>query len=294
VKFAWIGQHAGVFTVKRMCQLLSVSRSGYYAWRDRPASSRRLCRQMRAQQVRAAYVQSRGVYGSPRIAVTLKAQGVMICLNTVAKLMREEGLIARRKRRFVPRTTESSHGHPIAPNHLARRFGVGTDSDAAARMPNAVWACDLTYLWTEQGWLYLWVVLDLFSRKIVGWAMTEHLRSQGAVEALTMALRRRRPVEALLHHSDRGSQYACGDYRQLLAEHGITASMSRSGNCYDNAVVESFFSTLKTELVHHEHYASCQQARSSLFEWIEVFYNRQRRHSSLNYLSPEAFEAQIT
>jgi putative transposase len=291
--FGWIRDHASLFTVKRMCQLLKVSRSGYYSWRDRAPSSRRIRHQALAAAVRAAHARSRGVYGSPRIAVELQVQGVRICVNTVAKLMREEGLQARQKRSFVPRTTDCGHEHPIAPNHLNRRFGAGAGEQATARAPNRVWASDLTYLWTDQGWLYLWVVLDLFSRKIVGWSMTEHLRAQGAIDALTMALRRRSPQDSLLHHSDRGSQYACGDYQDLLAKHGITVSMSRSGNCYDNAVVESFFSTLKTELVHQEHYASCQQARSSLFEWIEVFYNRQRRHSSLNYLSPEAFEAQI-
>ena len=293
MKFAWIGDHATGFRVKRMCHLLKVSRSGYYAWRDRPIASRRLRHQMLAAQVRMAHDQSRCTYGSPRIAAELKTRDIAVCRNTVAKLMREEGLKARRKRRFVPRTTDSGHNHPIAPNRLNRRFGTGRDADAVARSPNRVWACDLTYLWTDQGWLYLWVVLDLFSRRIIGWSMTEHLAAQGAVNALTMALRHRKPRKNLLHHSDRGSQYAGELYQDLLAEHGITPSMSRSGNCYDNAVVESFFSTLKTELASQEHYLNINQARNSLFEWIEVFYNRQRRHSSLNYLSPEAFEAQI-
>jgi len=228
------------------------------------------------------------------VTAELKAQGVEVCENTVAKVMREEGLKARKKRRFVPRTTDSTHKHPIAPNRLNRRFAAGAvdENNGIATAPNRVWACDLTYLWTEQGWLYLWVVLDLFSRRVIGWSMTEHMRAEGAMEALKMALAHRRPKEALLHHSDRGSQYACGDYRDLLDQHGIEASMSRAGNCYDNAVAESFFSTLKTELVNQERFESPQQARIKLFEWIEIFYNRQRRHSSLNYLSPEAFEAQ--
>jgi transposase InsO family protein len=293
VIFAWIGDHAAEFTVKRMCQLLKVSRNGYYDWRDRPPGSRRLRHRMLAERVRAVYAQSRRTYGSPRIAVELKDQAVKVCRNTVATLMREEGIKARKKRRFVPKTTDSTHPHPIAPNLLDRRFDAGTSDQALARAPNQVWVCDLTYVPTRQGWLYLWAVLDLFSRKIVGWAITGHMRTQGGVDALSMALRHRKPPEQLMHHSDRGSQYACGDYRDLLAKHGLTASMSRPGNCYDNAVMESFFSTIKTELVNHENYATHQQARSSIFEWIEAFYNRQRRHSSLNYLSPEAFEAQI-
>jgi putative transposase len=293
VKFAWIRDHAASLRIKRMCQLLKVSRSGYYAWHDRAPSSRRLRHEMLARQVRQAHMQSHRTYGSPRVAVELQAQGVSVCVNTVAKLMREEGLKARKKRRFVPRTSDPSHEHPIAPNHLGRRFDAGGGDKSAAPAPNRVWASDLTYLWTEEGWLYLWVVLDLFSRKVVGWAMTGHMRAEGAVDALKMALRQRRPPEKLLHHSDRGRQYACGDYRKLLDKHGMTASMSRAGNCYDNAVVESFFSTLKTELVDQRRYPNADEARSSLFEWIEAFYNRQRRHSSLNYLSPEAFEAQI-
>jgi putative transposase len=294
MKFAWVHAHAAEFMVKRMCQLLQVSRSGYYAWRDRTPSARRVRHQTLAVQVRSAHTESRGTYGSPRVAAELKARGVKICVNTVARLMREEGLKARKKRRFVPRTSDDRHDCPIAPNRLDRRFGAGADPEAVAAEPNQVWASDLTYLRTQEGWLYLWVVLDLFSRKVVGWSMTDHQRTQGAVEALSMALRQRRPEEGLLHHSDRGMQYACGDYREVLADHGMIASMSRSGNCYDNAVAESFFSTLKTEWTDASSEPTAEQARSSLFEWIEVFYNRQRRHSSLNYLSPEAFEAQLT
>ena len=277
-----------------MCRLLEVSRSGYYARHRRSGGVRRSRHQQLRRQVRVAHQRSRCTYGSPRVTAELRAQGFEVCQNTVAKVMREEGLMARKKRRFLPKTTDSTHRYPIAPNRLNRRFGSGADdqNNVAATAPNRVWACDLTYLWTEQGWLYLWVVLDLFSRRVVGWSMTEHMRAQGATEALQMALAQRRPKDALLHHSDRGSQYACGDYRDLLDKHGIEASMSRPGNCYDNAVVESFFSTLKTEMAYQERFESPQQARNKLFEWIEVFYNRQRRHSSLNYLSPEAFEAQ--
>jgi putative transposase len=276
-----------------MCQLLEVSRSGYYDWRDRPPSFRQLRHQLLVEQVRTAHLQSRRTYGSRRVVIELKDQAVDVCQNTVATIMCEEGLKAREKRRFVPKTTDSTHPHPIAANLLDRRFDAGTSDQALAKAPNQVWVCDLTYVSTRQGWLYLWVVLDLFSRKVVGWAMTDPMRAEGGMNALSMALRHRKPAKQLLHHSDRGSQYACGDYQDLLAEHGMTASMSRPGNCYDNAVMESFFSTLKIELAHGEDYANPQQARSSIFEWIEVFYNRQRRHSSLNYLSPEAFEAQI-
>src|SRR5439155_18167891 len=183
-----------------------------------------------------------------------------------------------------PRTTDSNHSYPIAPNRLDRHF--------TAAGPDRKWTCDITYVATDQGWLYLAVVMDLFSRKIVGWSMRDHLRGELVSEALEMALLRRRcPAAGLLHHSDRGVQYACGDYRKLLEKHGIECSMSRRGNCYDNAVMESFFGTLKTELVHQNHYAMHAQAKASIFEWIECWYNRRRRHSALGYFTPEAFEA---
>lgn len=270
--------------MKLMCQMMQVTRSGYYAWRDRPQSTRQQRRVELVEQIRQAHVDSRGTYGSPRITVELKEQGIDVCQNTVAKYMRENGVFVKPRRRFVPQTTNSDHPHPIAPNVL--------DRDFAATAPNQKWACDLTYVFTEEGWLYLSVVIDLFSRKIVGWSMTDHLKGQGVAEALEMAIARRKPGEDLLHHSDRGVQYACDLYRSLLKEHGIAASMSRPGNCYDNAVAESFFGTLKTELVNRMRYRTHEQAKSSIFEWIECWYNRKRRHSSLGYLSPEAFEAQ--
>ncbi len=238
------------------------------------------------EQIREVHAHSRGTYGSPRVTPELKERGVAVCANTVAKYMRECGLAVKPKRRFVPRTTDSAHPHPVAPNRLDRDF------DASA--PNRKWACDLTYIWTDQGWLYLSVVIDLFSRRVVGWSMSEQLKAGGSVaEALEMALARREPAAGLLHHSDRGVQYACELYRSVLERHGITASMSRPGNCYDNAVVESFFGTLKGELVDRAHYRKRDEARASVFEWIECWYNRRRRHSSLGYLSPEAFEARI-
>ena len=268
-----------------MCKVLNVTRNGYYAWRNRPASTRRQHRVELMKQIGQVYEQSGGTYGSPRITVELKEQGIRVCENTVAKYMREDEVFVKPRRRFVPRTTDSDHPHPIAPNLLDRNF--------QASAPDQKWACDLTYVFTEEGWLYLSVVIDLFSRKVVGWSMSDGLKASGVAEALEMALQRRKPRTDLLHHSDRGVQYACDLYRSLLREHGITCSMSRPGNCYDNAVVESFFGTLKTERVHRTRYRTRQEARTSLFEWIECWYNRRRRHSSIGFLSPEAFEAQI-
>ena len=268
-----------------MCQILQVARSGYYAWRDRPASARAQRRAAIVERIRQAQQGSRHTYGSPRVTAELKGSGVDVCRNTVAKYMRDHGLSVKPQRRFVPRTTDSDHPHPIAPNVLGRRF--------AATAPNQKWACDLTYVFTDEGWLYLSVVIDLFSRRVVGWSMSDGLQANGVAEALEMAIARRRPGVGLLHHSDRGVQYACALYRGLLAEHEIGCSMSRPGNCYDNAVAESFFGTLKTELVNRMRYRTREEARSSLFEWIECWYNRRRRHSSLGYVSPEAFEVQL-
>lgn len=268
-----------------MCRVLGVTRSGYYAWRGRPVSPRRRRRAEVVGRIRAAFDDSRGTYGSPRVTPELNARGVAVCENTVARYMREERIAVRPRRRFVPRTTDPDHPHPVAPNVLARDF--------AAAAPDRKWACDLTYVWTGEGWLYLSVVIDLFSRRVVGWSMSEDMTAAGgAAAALEMALARRNPGAGLLHHSDRGVQYACAAYRALLAEHGIECSMSRPGNCYDNACAESFFGTLKAELVHREHYRTRAEARASVFEWIECWYNRKRRHSSLGYVSPEAFEAQ--
>lgn len=266
-----------------MCAMLDVTRGGYYAWRGRPASVRERRRAELTDRIRAAHGHSRGTYGSPRITVELKESGVAVSENTVAKYMRQAGVAVKPRRRFVPRTTDSDHPHPIAPNRLGRDF--------TATAPDRKWAADLTYVPTDQGWLYVSVVIDLFSRKVVGWSMSDDLKAHGVAEALAMAVRRRRPQEGLVHHSDRGVQYACELYRSTLEEHGIAASMSRAGNCYDNAAVESFFGTLKGELVDREHYRTREEARASVFEWIECWYNRRRRHSSLGYLSPEAFEA---
>jgi len=285
VRFAFIRDHQAEFPVGVLCAVLGVSRSGYYAWRDRPPGPAAVRRAHLVEQIRAAHEEARSVYGSPRVHRELKARGVACCENTVAKLMRAHGLRSKAVRRFVPRTTDSRHDRPTAENVLARAFYPDR--------PDTAWAADITYIPTAEGWLYLAAVVDLCSRKVVGWATADHLRAELPLEALRMALAHRRPTGELLHHSDRGVQYASDAYQSLLAAHGIEPSMSRKGNCWDNAVVESFFSTLKRELVHHESYAGREEARRSLFEYIEVFYNRRRRHSTLGYRSPAEFEARL-
>jgi transposase InsO family protein len=274
-----------------MCDMLEVSRAGYYArypqGRARKPSARATRQVEVIQRIRQVHDASRGTYGSPRITVELKANGVDVCENTVARYMRLAGVRVTPRRRFVPRTTDPDHPHPVAPNVLDRDFN--------ASKPDTKWASDITYIWTDEGWLYLSVVIDLCSRRIVGWSMNENLKSEGACDALSMAFARRRPKRGtLLHHSDRGCQYACDAYRSMLDDHDVTVSMSRPGNCYDNAVAESFIGTLKNECVSRVgRYRTRAQARTSVFEWIECWYNRRRRHSSLGYLSPEQFEAQI-
>ena len=283
MKFAFIAQHLSDQPVERACNVLEVSRSGFYAWRDRPASSHLRRRAELATKIQAIHADNRRVYGSPRIFKALRAQGEPVSENTVAKVMRSEGLRGKVKRKFVPRTTDSAHDRPIAPNVLDRQF--------QAPAPNRKWAGDITYIPTDEGWLYLAGVIDLCSRRIVGWSMADHMQTDLVADALNMAIARRGPGPGLLHHSDRGVQYASDDYQGLLGRHEIQVSMSGKGDCWDNAVMESFWATLKTELVHHEHYATRQEARKSIFEYIEVFYNRKRLHSSLGYVSPETFEA---
>ena len=285
MRFAFIRDHQADFPVEILCEVLGVSRSGYYAWRDRPPSPTAVRRDRLVEQIREAHRESRSTYGSPRVHRELRALGVACCENTVAKLMRAHDIRSKARRQFVARTTDSRHDRPVADNVLAREFYPDR--------PDTAWAADITYIPTAEGWLYLATVIDLCSRKVVGWATADHLRAELPVEALRMALAHRRPTGELLHHSDRGVQYASDAYRALLAEHGIEPSMSRKGNCWDNAVVESFFSTLKRELVHHESYATHAEARRSLFEYIEVFYNRKRRHSTLGYRSRAGFENRL-
>jgi transposase InsO family protein len=251
----------------------------------REPSGRQRRRDELADQIAEVYRANRQVYGSPRIYSVLKADKVQVCQNTVAKIMREDGLRAETQRRFRPRTTDSNHDNPIAANLLDRHFD--------AEGPNRKWVVDITYVPTDEGWLYLAGVLDLFSRKVVGWSMQDHLGWELVGDALQMALTHRRPAEPMLHHSDRGVQYTCENYLAVLDDHGITVSMSAKGDPYDNAAMESFWATLKKELIHRMHYATRAEARRSIFEYIEAFYNRQRIHSSLGYVSPETFEAAL-
>jgi transposase InsO family protein len=281
VKFAFIDAKAVAFPTAAMCRALSVSASGYYAWKRRPPGARAKDDAQLAVEITAAHKRSRGTYGSPRVHAELQAKGTRVGRKRVERLMREKGLQARRKRRFC-HTTDSKHPNPIAPNILARRF--------EPLAPNEAWVTDVTYVWTEEGWLYLAVILDLFARRVVSWATSATNDTQLALAALTMALRLRHPRAGLVHHSDRGSPYASEDYRRALDAHGIIASMSRTGDCWDNAVAESFFATIKTELIESTPYAVRAVATESIGEYIDNFYNPQRRHSHLGYVSPIEFE----
>lgn len=281
MRFAFIEAEKARFPIAMMCRLLKVSRSGFYASRGRPESPRAEEDRRLLVKIKESHTASRSTYGSPRVHRDLIEDGVEVGRHRVARLMRLEGLRSKRRRRYRV-TTQSNHQHPVADNVLARDFTADAE--------NAKWAADITYVWTRGGWLYLAVVMDLFSRRVVGWAMSTRITRQLAVDALNMALTHRPLPESLTHHSDRGSQYASADYQSLLDAHGIECSMSRRGNCWDNAVVESFFATLKTELVHHRDYQNQDEARADIFEYIEVFYNRQRRHSTLGYQTPVDFE----
>jgi putative transposase len=264
-----------------MCDALEVSTSGYYAWAGRAPGPREARRRQLAAAIGVIHAEVKGRYGSPRMTAELNARGYPCAENTVAALMRTHGIRARSARRFV-RTTDSRHGLPVADNLLARDFNPAG--------PDAAWSADITYIPTADGWLYLAVVEDLFSRMIVGWAMDATMTSRLVVDALDMAVRRRLPAAGLVAHSDRGSQYASDHYRDRLRAHGVRCSMSRVAQCWDNAPVESFFASLKRELVHDERYTTREQAAASIFEYVEAFYNRVRRHSALGYLSPVEFE----
>lgn len=278
-----IDQHRNDWRLDFACEALAVSVSGYYRWRRHPGRFGRYHRVPRLRTaIHEAYAASRQTYGSPRVHAALAAQGVKCCVNTVAKIMHEDGLCARRRRRFKA-TTDSSHGLPVAENLLARNF--------VRSAPNQVWVSDITYIPTDEGWLYLATTLDLYARRIVGWSMCERMTSDLVIDALQMAVAQRNPPKGLMHHSDRGSQYASADFQRMLTAHGMICSMSRKGEVYDNAVMESFYATLKRELVHEARYATRDDARKAIFEWIEVFYNRQRLHSSLGYRCPADYEA---
>jgi transposase InsO family protein len=275
-------QHQGIFKVVSMSRVLAVSRSGYYEWLKRLPSERLCRRAARDDLVRRAFEQAKGRSGSPNITRDLHDQGHVCDRKTVADSMRRQGLRAKAAKKFKV-TTDSKHNLPVAPNRLNRDF--------QATQPNQKWAGDITYLWTDAGWLYLAVIIDLYSRAVIGWSMSQRMTRQLVCDALTMAQWRRGFPKNVLVHSDRGSQYCSNDYQQLLKDHELICSMSRRGNCWDNAVVESFFHTLKVELIRDERFHTREQLKQAVFEYIEIDYNRNRRHSTIGHISPMAFEA---
>ncbi len=264
-----------------MSKVLKVSRSGYYAWLKRPKSTREKQNQYLRERIRSIYEQRKRVYGCLRITAELRTEGFNCSKNRVARLMRKQGITARTKRRFRV-TTNSNHKLPVSQNLVAMQFNP--------QKKNSIWTTDITHIWTSEGWLYLSVLLDLWSRAVISWNAQENMEESLVIKTLEKAIRDRRPTQELILHSDRGSQYASQSYRQMLGENNIIQSMSSKGNCYDNAPTESFFSTLKRELVYREEFKTREEAKQKLFEYIEVFYNRQRRHSTLGYLSPMQFE----
>jgi len=281
MKYSFIELHRSSSRVVKMCHALKVSRSGYYRWRLGHESKRSQQNRVLLSRIRIVHQRSRRKYGSPRVTDDLRESGFSCSQNRVAKLMREHNIRAKRGRKYKV-TTKSKHNHPVAPNLLNRQFEVST--------ANAVWVSDITYIWTSEGWLYLAGVVDLYSRMVVGWSLSNRINEELTLAALKHALARRRPSKGLLHHSDQGSQYAAGGYQKLLKDHGMICSMSRKGDCWDNAVMESFFATLKSELIYQESFATKDEARLKIFDYIEVYYNRKRRHSSLGSKSPAEFE----
>lgn len=286
MRYRFIEEHRTLWPIVVQCDVLQVSRGGFYAWRNRTISGRARRRTELIERIREIHaVKYQDAYGAVRVHRELVAQGHACNRKTVARCMKQAGIRAKTVKKFRVRTTDSNHPHPVAPNVVDRHF--------TPSRKNETWTADITYIPTGEGWLYLAAVEDLYSRKIVGWSMSERMESRLVVDALEMALQREVPGEGLTAHSDRGSQYAGEHYQSLLKKHAVTCSMSRKGNCWDNAPMESFFGTLKKELVHHVRYATRQEARRSLFEYIETFYNRTRRHSALGYVSPEQFEQAV-
>ena len=283
MKYAWIKQHMSEFPVESMCRFLRVSRSAYYAWLQRAQTAGEKEDAELTDIIQSVFNKSRATYGTRRIKKELGDRNRLVSRRRIGRLMRAADLACKTKRKFKA-TTNSKHDQPIAPNHLDRQFTV--------EQPNQVYVGDITYIYTQEGWLYLAVVIDLFSRQVVGWSMVEHMRAKLVNDALLMAIWQRKPGKGLLWHTDRGSQYASESHRALLKQHDIQQSMSRKGNCWDNAVSESFFHTLKTELVHHHAYQTRAEAKQTVFEYIEVFYNRERLHSANGYLSPVDYELQ--
>lgn len=282
MRFEFIRENCATWPIRLMCRVLEVSASGYYAWRKRPESPRKQANRKLLGDVQRLHRLHRGRYGSPRIHAALREEGIVVSPGRVARLMRRHGLRALAGRKFKPCTTDSRHDLAIAPNLLEQEF--------VATAPNQIWLTDITYIPTDEGWLYLAAVLDMATRKIVGWSMRSHMRTELPLAALMMAAQRQRPGEGLIHHSDRGSQYAAADYRKYIASIKAVASMSKTACCYDNAPMESFFHSLKVELVHQQKWATREDAKRDLFQYIEGYYNRVRIHSALGYKTPEQAE----
>lgn len=281
MKYAFIEAHRDEFPLSMMCRVLKVSKSGFFDWKNRVPSKAERHKDVLVRKIEQIHMGSRRTYGSPRVHQVLKGQGEKCSKSTVERLMRENGIRSKVRRKFRV-TTDSNHKLPVAPNLVQRDF--------SAAAPNKLWVTDITYLWTMEGWLYLAAIIDVFSRKVVGWSIQDRLTLPLALQALDMAVSRQKPGPGLVHHSDRGCQYAAHEYRAELRRHGIICSMSRRGQCWDNALAESFFHSLKTEHVYHERFVTKTEAKSSVFEWIEVFYNRQRIHSAIGFTSPECYE----
>jgi putative transposase len=281
VKYAWLDLQLHIYPVLALCEVLEVSLSGYRSWkRGGTAQRKRLTDIQLLTLIRSVHAEVKGAYGSPRMTIEIRARGFPAGKERVERLMRENNIRARHKRRYKV-TTDSKHKLPIAPNLLDRNFTTNA--------PNQVFTSDITYIWTDEGWLYLAVVLDLFNREVVGWSIKANMTTDLVIDALTMAWFRRKPAPGAMHHSDRGSQYASHAFQEKLTEYGMTCSMSRKGNCWDNAPTESFFNSLKNERVHERRYATRVEATADLFEYVEVFYNRSRRHSTLGQVSPTQF-----
>jgi putative transposase len=284
VKFSFIAKHRGIWAVDWMCEALGVSRGGFYAWLKRPPSERRRTNEALSAKVRASFMGSDRTYGARRVWRDLLAEGANCGLHRIERLMRSQGLKARPRRRRLPPDLGERQTAAVAPNVLDRTF--------AAPAPNRRWIADFTYIWTAEGWLYVAAVIDLFSRRVVGWSMSAAMTAQLVTDALVMAIWRRGKPDALVHHSDGGSQYTSEQFQRLMADHGVVCSMSRSGNVWDNAAMESFFSSLKTERVDRKTYRTRDEAKADVFDYIERFYNPRRRHSTIGYLSPMEFERQ--
>ena len=284
MRYRFIRENLVQFHVGAMCRALQVSRSAFYAWLTRPESEREIANVELLGKIVRAHIKSHRTYGGRRVHKQLVCDGETCSRNRVARLMRQHGLKAKTKRKFRP-TTNSRHDLPVAQNLVDRRF--------EALSPDSAWVADITYIPTEEGWLYLAAVMDLHSRRIVGWSMRERVTRELTIAALKMAIRHRKPSEGLIHHSDRGVQYASGEYQDLLRKHGMLCSMSRKGDCWDNAAMESFFGSLKMECIHHRRYHSRAEARRDVFYYIEVFYNHERLHSTLGYRTPAQFEVAV-